>query len=237
MLQMVYRQIQQYHLLSRWPELFLLLLTSGHYIITVNLLADTLILMGILGIIMQMVAYIKLEQLIQYVHQLKVTTFRWRHFAFFNGQIDLSLTFLADSNRFYGTAIAVFLLLQCPLNVLLAVALLARGTAERTSAWLTVAYIVFSLQWIFIFVIHFFCITVCEKLHLPAKPLMRLFVRSKGVHRVCERLKMVAYLEQFYTSNVFTVTYGGFGKISYSSFWRHVFYYCKFLLFSLKLVK
>ena len=239
---MVHQQIKQYHLLSRWPELLLLLITSSHYIITVNLLADALILVGVLGIVMQLVAFIKMGQLKQYVDSLRVGTFRWRHFAFFNGQIDISLSFLADVNRLYGTAIAVFLLLQCPLNGLLAVALLSSDSESRRRSTLSgdllaLAYTVLSLQWLFIFIIHFFCIKVSKQLHSPAKRMLRLFVRSRGVYRVTERLKMVAYFEQFHTKNVFTVTYGRFGKITYESFWRQVFYYCKFLLFSLRLIK
>lgn len=233
---MIFRQIVKLDLLNKWPKLLFLLLTSSHYIITVNLFTDVLVLMGILGIIMQISAYITLVQLNQYVCWLNVTNFRWQHFAFFHSQINISLVFLADVSRFYGTAIFVFLLLNCPLNGLLAVTLLTSGISSWRSDMLALAYSVLALQWFFIFVIHFFCIKVCGKLHSPAKPLMRLFVCSKGVQKVKNRLKMAHYFEQFYSKNVITVTYGRFGKMNYYSFFKLVFFYCKFLFFTYKLV-
>lgn len=230
----MFQQVVELDLLSKWTELIFFLLTSSHFIITVNLLADILLLCGILGVTVQAVAFIKVVQLNVYVFRLSVTNFRWRHFTFFQGQINFALTFLDDINRLYGAAIPVFLFLHCPLNGVLAVALLM-GAINRHL--LALAYIILTIQWAFILGIHFFCITICKRLHLPAKHFLKLFVNYRGscFQHIKRRLKMTTYLEQFYTQNVFSVTYGRFGKITYSSFFRNVFYYFKFLLFVYKL--
>lgn len=230
------RQITKFNLFTftRWPHLILLLLNASHFLISVSFMMEILSLVGIMGILLQTMAYIKVNQLNEYVYQLKSTTFTYRQFHFYNKEIAFALVFLADVNRIYGTAIQLFLLINCPLNSLLMVALFMDVFANHL---LVLVYIILAIQMTFIFVIHFFCITVCTKFHTPAKAFIYLFVHSKLVKFYCvrERLKLANYIEQFHTKNVFTVTYGRYGKITYQSFFKHIFFYIKFLLFTYKL--
>ncbi len=59
--------------------------------------------------------------------------------------------------------------------------------------------------------------------------------RKAGCLRL--KLKTLRYVEQFYTTNQHTVTYGKFGKVTVKSFGRHLLYYTKLLIFAYGLLR
>ena len=51
--------------------------------------------------------------------------------------------------------------------------------------------------------------------HKPVKTIMNLNIKSTNVWQLKHQLKLVRYIDQFHTTNLYTVNYGKYGKITF----------------------
>lgn len=161
-----------------------------------------------------------------------------RRFFAVNNQF---LLLLYDINRVYGRALYASVVVGLPANALVIFTFAFHQLSLLLQVILTLSGF---LAVFFIFGVHLKVALIVAKLHCPAKKLMVVMASwpcSEGRPRKagCLRLKLktLRYVEQFYTTNQHTVTYGKFGKVTVKSFGRHLLYYTKLLIFAYGLLR
>lgn len=134
-------------------------------------------------------------------------------------------------NRIYGNGLLSFILLNLPIKATILMSLLLNRSSYKPQVQLYMAIAVF-LQKLFTLVIAFYPIQMSLKLHAPSKKLLGLPAGKPSTAKYWAlrfQLKLSQYLEQFHTFNLYTLNYGKFGRIRYSS-GKLVFFYCKVLI-------
>lgn len=163
---------------------------------------------------------------------LKVDHFKPKNLRFFLRENVFNLRFLSNFNENYGMLIFTFILLN-------ALYLMVLFFTQLSSSSRIFIISIILMQIFFLLLISYFDALIALKIHKPAKVFLSLSIRTKKKPHwsLANQLRLLQYLEQFHTKNLYTVTYGrAFGKITLQSFIKLLFYYGKLLMFTFKLV-
>ncbi len=171
-------------------------------------------LYSVIGTIIVIISYIKLQQIEQFVLEIKVYELKTTQFVFFQNQNVTSLIWLADINRIYGSVMFLFQIINMPFNPVLLILILNNKLNPRLSF---IASLIFMNQICYIFLVSFFAVKLSVKLHKPVKKFIKCSQRLSKNWSFKWRLKLSQYIEYFHTTNLYTVNYGNKGKITYRS--------------------
>src|SRR5699024_4756816 len=121
-------------------------------------------------------------------------------------------------NGTYGRLLLVCMLVHTPLNALFLMMLCyspMSAVGQASACAITLGQII--VLWL----ISYFSALLSLKIHRPAKVFLRLVVKCKKRRThwsLRSQLKLATYVEQFHTTNLYTVNYGkGCGKITLAS--------------------
>lgn len=201
-----------------------------------NLFITILRLTGTFGLLLGIIAYIKMQQLQAYLNRMKANYFYPKHLMFYLRQMVISLAYLESFNANYSMIISSFFLLNTPLNALILIMLILN---DLPGSSLRSIFMVALQQMNFLLLVSCFGALITLRLHKPTKIFFSLWVKSKRKlnWNLSAQLKLLCYLEQFHTKNLFTLFYGkAFAKITLQSFTKFIFFYVKLLIFAFKLV-
>lgn len=180
------------------------------------------------GIVLGVVGHFKIIQLTKFCVNLCSFSnrkfFTPRKFDTFFKKIDSFLVLLADANRVYGAAFFVYIVINMPLNALLIMMLNKTGQiVGRVLRIGSAVYVV--VQLFLIFAVTCFFAKVSTKFHKTVKRVIRSSVEGLTVNEksttpfwpLKSRLKLARYIETFHTSKQFTLKYGQYGSVTFSS--------------------
>src|SRR5699024_6289081 len=125
------------------------------------------------------------------------------------------LALLADANTVYGRIMLIMLIVCLPTNAIIWMMLVIKPLNFLTMVRILPLGL---MQITGIFILHYFCATVIFKLHRPAKRFIAISIKGQQQGNLRALLKLHRYIEQFHTTNQYTVQYGRYGKITLQSF-------------------
>ena len=122
------------------------------------------------------------------------------------------LSRIFQSNKVYGMALVVYLLINCPINAYLLMTTLI-GHIPRIQLLAITPF--FLQQTICIFIFHFIATIYTKKLHRPVKNIIHIYIHCLNPNEILMfRLRLSHYIETFHTKKRYGVTYGNYGLVT-----------------------
>ena len=184
---------------------------------TLLIYAHVCILMSAFGTTTIIAMAIKWKQIqnLLYPKHLKMPS--RRSYNLFLKHTSVTLYLFSVANSSFGKAMFSYLVVNCPINCVIVVAILI-GVPNSP-----INLIIFSIyalqQFVCIFIIHIFIVNVNEKLHSPVKRVIHLSICDRKLAKFSRtKMKICNYIMAFHTKKRYGVTYMSFGLISVSSF-------------------
>lgn len=203
-------------------------------ICALNLFQKSQIITVILGYLNMCIAQIRFGQIELYINSIHLSRFNRFHLRTFLQLKVQTLRYLLDSNRIYGRALFFYLIISSPSNA--AFIMLLTYVPLATPIKLVFCILILA-QLAVVFLVHFVCALLTVKLHKPAKRMMAFYLSSRQLPDLISRWKLAVYIEQFHSTKPYALQYGRFGNISFASFGKHLFLYCKYLIFCHKIMQ
>ena len=175
------------------------------------------ILMATFGTISIITMVIKLKQIrsLLYPRHLKMPS--KSAYRLFLQHISVTMYYFSVANSSFGKAMFAFMVVNCPMNCVVVVAIL-NGVPKSDFSLFLIS--IFALQqFVGIFIIHILIANVNEKLHCPVKRTIHLSVCDRKLAKFTRiKMKIHNYILAFHTKKKYGITYMSFGLISMFSF-------------------
>lgn len=179
--------------------------------------------------------HLKLKQILVYLNGSRFSLTQHTFTIFRRHHLDLMPRF-NEYNTLYGQIFLLFLLINCPLNVVFVVTLLDPGTMPLLGQIYLLVYA--SLQMVAFFIMHLCLVAYSAHFHAPVKRLLSIYTAT--LHRVGNlrwRMQMMHTIGHFHTSRRYGVTYGHFGLVTLRSFFTFLLLYGKLIMTVYRLIR
>lgn len=170
---------------------------------------------GSLAVVLMKIGSIKLSQMNTFIFKINAHHFNSFQLFYFLQHNNMSIQMFSHYNMIYGKTFTVFLLCGLPVNTLLIIKLLFFPIPFNLQI---IFVVIICMQQFYLFIIHYWSIMASFKLHKPAKRFFRFVLFSKKLQNTLMRLKLSRYIEQFVSKNMYSISYGNCGKITFGSF-------------------
>lgn len=197
-------------------------------LITLNIINHSQIITGIFGYLTVIIGFFRLNQEEYFINSIKVDKFSAYHLRVICSLKIQTLKFIENVSFIYGNALFLYILFNIPTNGAFMMMLIFSKMKLITKL---VFVVIILLQLIVLIGVHLFGVYFVVKYHRPIKKIMQFNYQSKQLKNLKDQLKLSFYIEQMHTNNPYALTYGKYGNITFSSFGKHLFYYCKFFIF------
>ncbi len=203
-------------------------------LVTLNIINHSQIVTASFGYLSAIIGYFRLNQEEYFINSISIQQFNVYHLKVILNLKIQTLKYIEDNGLIYGKALFLYLLLNIPANAVFIMMLIFSPMKLFTYC---VFCVVVLLQLAVVFAVHLFTAFLSIKFHSPVKRIMQFQVKSKPMKGLNNQLKLIFYIEQMHTSKPYTINYGKFGGITFSSFGKHLFYYLKFIFFSFRIMQ
>lgn len=199
------------------PLAFLVFHLNGTlFYLTMRFVFEVYYLIASISMILAVIGYYRHSQMWAFLRRsslpLKVK------FPLFLRHTHAYIAFLTDFNHIYGRALFAFFLYAFPNNATLLMVLLLDST--KSASFQMVACFLVLGEFIFIFGVHLHAVQNTLHFHRPVKYWRRFPAKGTEREKVSVRLKLqlAVYLETFLTNNMYYISFGKYGSISYASY-------------------
>ncbi|KAI2804019.1 hypothetical protein BLOT_008160 [Blomia tropicalis] len=128
------------------------------------------------------------------------------------------------ANLSLGKALFAYIIVNCPINCVIVVAILNGSINSIISLFITSIYALH--QFICIFIIHIFIVNLNSKLYKPVKRVIHLSLYDRKLTKFSRiKMKIHNYIITFHTKKKYGITYASFGLITMPSFFKFIFLY------------
>ncbi len=148
------------------------------------------------------------------------------------------LQLFSEYNHLYGWIFAVFLLINCPVNVYF-VSILLYSSQNISFIGRLYMGVYTAVQLFSLFILHWYLLGFSQRFHAPALLVHQLTITSYKINSCSKSLsflvKVAHYFSAYHTAQQYGVTYARFGRVTMQTFVRFLLHYCKFVLISYKI--
>lgn len=197
--------------------------------ITLYLFAHSHILLACMWTISLKIFTIKLDLLKRPPSQRQLGSISY-YLDNFRVEFTKTLLLIIDANQMFSVIMALFLLVNCPLNCLL-VCLLILGKIPAQKV--TFVGPVSIERFVFLMFLHFRIASVNKRIHAPSKQFIRLSLYNKYC-KIKYRIKLDNFIHSIHTRKKMGFTYYSVGLISMMAFTRYLILYSELVMFLLK---
>lgn len=146
-----------------------------------------------------------------------------------------TLSLLFEFNRFFGSSLLVFIILNFPQNTYLLMAI-TMGQFDTFAALIFLNYVL--CQYVFIVWFHLLAAMYSERIHRCRKRLFYLSSNKRLHHLTLRgRLRLALYILKFSTCKRYGITYGPYGLMSFKSFAKFGLMYAEFLMYCFRFIR
>ncbi len=218
-----------YNLLQFPPAVFLVFYLLSY--------ASILSLVTSIGFIQLNILMVKLKQMHTFLKAVRKNFTSAKLSTFQRWQVEVLQQF-SEYNHLYGWIFAVFLLINCPVNVYF-VSILLYSSQNISLIGRLYMGVYTAVQLFSLFILHWYLLGFSQRFHAPALLVHQLTITSYKINSCSKSLsflvKVAHYFSAYHTAQQYGVTYARFGRVTMQTFVRFLLHYCKFVLISYKI--
>ena len=193
-------------------HLFAFFVTNSINFVVTYIVAHLINLCITLGYLLISVFHIRISQMDHLIKTYNMETFNEAKLKRLLKEGKLNIKIMRDGSRIYGNCLLVGVIVAIPSNALIVMHLLMTTHPLLSQVFL---FFVALVEILAIFVMQSYCALISKKMVYSSGRMYRISVKAKRLNSFQVKWKLCTNIEFFHSTNVQSITYGKFGKITF----------------------